>query len=106
VRRAKFGEDEPVLQLAAGATANATPGRINLIVTSNYGVETHSLNQAVKRNFKRFSIDFLLRLSEEEATKIRALRSQFVILKAGRGQHRKFFANSIPCHVRRKSARP
>ena len=31
-----------------------------------YGVETRSLNQAVKRNMERFPQDFMFRLSEEE----------------------------------------
>ncbi|MFH2030118.1 MAG: ORF6N domain-containing protein, partial [Bacteroidota bacterium] len=31
-----------------------------------YGVETRTLNQAVKRNFDRFPIDFMFQLSEEE----------------------------------------
>jgi hypothetical protein len=62
-----------------------------------YGVETRSLNQAVKRNLERFPADFLLRLSEEEAEEARALRSQFVILKPGRG-HRKFLPYAFTEH--------
>ncbi len=50
-----------------------------------YGVETKVLNQAVRRNIKRFPEDFMFQLSEEE---YRVLRSQFVTLK--RGQHRKY----------------
>lgn len=53
-----------------------------------YGVPVRVLNQAVKRNFKRFPGDFLFQLTAEEAN---SLRSQIVILKSGRGQHRKFF---------------
>jgi hypothetical protein len=45
------------------------------------------LNQAVKRNLSRFPDDFMIQLTSEEAE---ALRSQNVILKTGRGQHRKF----------------
>jgi len=52
-----------------------------------YGVPTKALNQAVKRNAKRFPPDFLFQLTEEEAD---SLRSQIVTLKSGRGQHRKF----------------
>lgn len=40
-----------------------------------YEVETRALNQAVKRNMKRFPIDFMLQLNEEEAE---ILKSQFV----------------------------
>jgi hypothetical protein len=49
-----------------------------------YGVDTRTLNQAVQRNLDRFPWDFMCQLTEEEA----ALRSQTVILKKGRGQHR------------------
>lgn len=40
-----------------------------------YEVETRALNQAVKRNIKRFPIDFMFQLNEEEA---KILKSQFV----------------------------
>lgn len=40
-----------------------------------YEVETRALNQAVKRNMKRFPIDFIFQLNEEEAE---ILKSQFV----------------------------
>ena len=52
-----------------------------------YGVPAKVLNQAVRRNTSRFPADFMLQLTGEEAT---ALRSQFVTLKTGRGQHRKY----------------
>ena len=42
-----------------------------------YGVETRALNQAVKRNVARFPGDFVFRLSREEASGLRRLRSQF-----------------------------
>ena len=45
-----------------------------------YGVETRVLNQAVRRNRKKFPTDFMFQLTWEET---RALRSQIVILKAG-----------------------
>jgi len=51
-----------------------------------YGVETRVLNQAVKRNIKRFPSDFLFQLSQAEAAELS--RSQFVILK--RGQNIKY----------------
>lgn len=40
-----------------------------------YEVETRALNQAVKRNMKRFPIDFMFQLNKEEAE---ILKSQFV----------------------------
>ena len=52
-----------------------------------YGVETKALNQAVKRNIKRFPDDFMFQLTDEEH---QALRSQIVTLKQGRGQHSKY----------------
>jgi hypothetical protein len=52
-----------------------------------YGVELRVLNQAVRRNLQRFPDDFMFQLSVEE---VESLRSQIVILKAGRGQHRKY----------------
>jgi hypothetical protein len=32
-----------------------------------YGVETGALNRAVKRNIRRFPVDFLFQITEEEA---------------------------------------
>src|ERR1022692_1720427 len=44
-----------------------------------YGVDTRTLNQAVKRNLDRFPEDFMFQLTWEEAA---ALRSQSVILNS------------------------
>jgi DNA-binding XRE family transcriptional regulator len=44
-----------------------------------YGVETRTLNQAVKRNRDRFPDDFMFVLSRDELAKIQRLRSQTVI---------------------------
>jgi len=52
-----------------------------------YGVEPKVLVQAVKRNIKRFPEDFMFQLTQDEG---RLLRSQFVTLKKGRGQHAKY----------------
>jgi len=52
-----------------------------------YGVETRVLNQAVRRNIRRFPNDFMFELS---AVENELLRSQIVILKKGRGQHSKY----------------
>lgn len=50
-----------------------------------YGVETRALNQAVKRNIKRFEgDDFMFQLTKDEAYHILP-RSQNVILNNGRG---------------------
>jgi hypothetical protein len=48
-----------------------------------YGVETRVLNQAVKRNRKRFPENFTFRLTRGEVSAIAASRSQSVILKRG-----------------------
>src|SRR5262249_4190406 len=59
-----------------------------------YGVETRVLNQAVKRNARRFPADFMLHLTAEESEHLmrhyqgRRLRSQFGISKMGRGGRR------------------
>jgi len=52
-----------------------------------YEVDAKVLNQAVKRNLDRFPEDFMFQLTAEESAR---LRSQFVTLKTGRGQHRKY----------------
>ena len=50
-----------------------------------YQVETGRLNEAVRRNSKRFPEDFMFQLTTEEDAR---LRSQFAISKAGRGGRR------------------
>ena len=66
-----------------------------------YEVEIKVLNQGVKRNIKRFPVDFMFQLTRDEYESLKfqiqasenrnPLRSQFVTLKdSGRGQHRKF----------------
>lgn len=55
-----------------------------------YGVEVRVLNQAVKRNIKRFPEDFMFQLDNQEFAN---LKSQFVIIKDyedGRGHHTKY----------------
>jgi phage regulator Rha-like protein len=52
-----------------------------------YGVPAKRLNEQVRRNLKRFPDDFMFQLTSEE---YRALRSQIVTLKMGRGMHRKY----------------
>lgn len=60
-----------------------------------YGVETKVLNQAVKRNIERFPEDFMFRLSKEEWN---VLRSQFVTIKNGRGEHKKYMPFAFTEH--------
>ena len=48
-----------------------------------YGVPTKALNQAVRRNARRFPPDFAFRLSREEAKGAQRSRSQIVTLKRG-----------------------
>ena len=60
-----------------------------------YGVETRTLNQAVKRNAERFPEDFRFQLTLQE-TKI--LRSQTVILKGGSGSHVKYVPYAFTEH--------
>jgi phage regulator Rha-like protein len=68
-----------------------------------YETETKALNQAVKRNLKRFPPDFMFQLTKEEYESLRSqfetlensqtqksLRSQIVTLDPGRGQHSKY----------------
>ncbi len=52
-----------------------------------YNVTTKALNQAVRRNRRRFPDDFLIQLTDQDVMR---LRSQIVTLKSGRGQHVKF----------------
>jgi hypothetical protein len=60
-----------------------------------YGVSTMRLNEAVKRNLKRFPADFMFRLTREEAERS---RSQFAILKTGRGQNIKYLPYAFTEH--------
>lgn len=60
-----------------------------------YGVQTKALNQAIKRNIKRFPPDFVFQLTSDESD---SLRSQFVTLKSGRGRHRKFLPYAFTEH--------
>ncbi len=55
-----------------------------------YGVPTMRLNQAVRRNLKRFPLDFMFILTKEETSTISNSRSQNVILKK-QGSNIKYF---------------
>jgi len=50
-----------------------------------YGVDTKTLNRAVKRNLKRFPLDFMFKLTTDEAD---VLRYQIGTSKKGRGDSR------------------
>ncbi len=52
-----------------------------------YGVETRTINQAVKRNLERFPESFCFQISAED---IACSRSQFVTLNKGRGTNIKY----------------
>ena len=61
-----------------------------------YGVTTGRLNEAVKRNARRFPEDFMFRLTRED---VEFLRSQNAILEnSGRGQHRKYLPHVFTEH--------
>ena len=55
-------------------------------LASIYGVSTRQLNQQLRRNLNRFPEDFAFQLRSEE---FKALMSQFVTSKKGRGGRRK-----------------
>jgi len=50
-----------------------------------YGVETKRLNEAVRRNLKRFPEEFMFQITNKEVT---ALRSQFATSNIGKGGRR------------------
>jgi len=66
-----------------------------------YGVLPKVLNQSVKRNIKRFPVDFMFQLSWEE---VESLRSQIVTLNnakpgaSGRGKHIKYLPYAFTEH--------
>ena len=61
-----------------------------------YGVETRTLNQAVRRNAEKFPGDFMFQLSAEESEELQRSRSQIVILK--RGHNIKFLPYAFTEH--------
>ena len=75
-------------------------------LASLYEVETKALNQAVKRNIKRFPEDFMFTLTATEWQTIRqqaenvnkshlSLRSQIVTLEIGKGKHPKYLPHAF-----------
>jgi hypothetical protein len=60
-----------------------------------YATELRSLNQAVKRNIKRFPSNFMFQLTRKEWE---ALRSQIVILENGRGRYTKYLPYAFTEH--------
>ena len=63
-----------------------------------YAVETRVVNQAVKRNSERFPAEFVFQLTAKEVEESLRLRSQSVILKTGRGRHRKYLPFAFTEH--------
>ena len=80
-----------------------------------YGVQAKVLNQAVKRNANRFPEDLMFKLTAQEWRSLKSqfaasslqraeneevgsLRSQYVTLKVGRGQHRKYMPFAFTEH--------
>jgi hypothetical protein len=73
---------------------------VDLDLAALYEVPTKVLNQAVKRNSKRFPKDFMFRLVKEEVEELKfqfetlespdSSRSQIVTLKTGRGNNIKY----------------
>jgi len=61
-----------------------------------YGVRTRALNQAVKRNIKKFPADFMFRLTRSDAESLVRSRSQPVTLK--RGQNIKYIPYAFTEH--------
>ena len=61
-----------------------------------YGVQTRALNQAVKRNIKKFPADFMFRLTRSDAESLVRSRSQPVTLK--RGQNIKYIPYAFTEH--------
>ena len=53
-----------------------------------YGIETKYLKRSVKNSIRRFPADFMFELTKEEWD---FLRCNFCTLKAGRGQHPKYW---------------
>ncbi len=79
---------------------------VDFVLARLYKTDVKVLNQAVKRNIKRFPLDFMFQLTKEEYSVIKlqigsiqndeSLRSQNVTLKTRRGQHRKFMLLYLP----------
>lgn len=68
-------------------TIRSTQVMIDSHLAEMYNVETKVFNQAVRRNIERFPASFRFQLTENEWS---SLRSQFVTLEKGPGQHRKY----------------
>ena len=65
-----------------------------------YGIETRTLNQAVKRNLSRFPEDFMFRLTK---TEFENLKSQFVT-SSERRERTNLYAKHLPPAVARLAA--
>jgi len=84
-------------QASTPLTVGTIAGRILLLrgqrimldsdLAALYGISTGRFNEAVRRNLKRFPVDFMFPLNNQD---VASLRSQIATLNAGRGQHRKY----------------
>src|SRR5213594_416657 len=73
-------------------TVRGHKGILDSDLATVLGVPAKRLNEQVKRNAKRFPVDFMFRLTREEFD---SLRSQIATLKTGRGEHRKYLPNAF-----------
>ncbi len=90
------GGDDPAMSLPSSGAVTDVVGRIRWVrgqrvlldsdLAALYGVFTHRLNEAVKRNPGRFPEDFAFRRMPDEYA---ALLSQIAISKVGRGGRRR-----------------
>jgi phage regulator Rha-like protein len=60
-----------------------------------YGVETKTINQAVKRNFERFPEDFMFKLSTQENILYYEERSRSQIVTLKRGENIKYLPHAF-----------
>jgi hypothetical protein len=91
-----MGGAQPRIETASVRTSEGIEHRIHIVrgervmldadLAALYGVSTGRLNEAVRRNRRRFPADFMFRLTLQEAS---SLRSQFAISNVyGRGGRR------------------
>jgi len=100
-RRAKAVAEKPAIYLPADPVARIVTMRGQKVILDSdlaaiYGVETKALNQAIKRNRRRFPEDFVFQLTLEEFT---ALTSQDAIAKP-EGMRSQFVTASEKRNVR------
>src|SRR5690349_13900684 len=85
----------PLDDLRPIATVRGQRVMLDETLAELYGVSTKAFNQAIRRNRDRFPPDFVLEITAEEWEN---LRSQFVTLRSGHGQHRKYLPLAFTEH--------